>query len=123
MKTEVISFRESVMSGQNGSIKERLKSMGRVTEVRIRFYAGQEGTLRISPYILHKNSRREDIVTYANNNTGAYLNGDDDYFIFPVSIDFDNDDEFVVEYINYGGYTYTLKVDVIVNYLEHEGDY
>jgi hypothetical protein len=116
MKKEVIAFRRTVVAGNRGSQRERLKDKGYVQEVRIRFYAGVENVLEVRPYVLHKNNRAEDLFTYPEG-TRQHVVGDNDYLIFPVNVDFDYDDEIVVDFLNNNAtYPYTLSVDVIVVY-------
>jgi hypothetical protein len=104
----------------DGVISERLKDNGQVQEVRVRFYPGVERTLQVSPYVLHKNNRREDFFTYPEG-TEPYITGDNDYLIFPCSLDFQYDDEICIEYNHAGGdFPYTLAVDVVVTYHEAE---
>lgn len=100
-------------------IKERLKDNGSVKEVRIRFYPGVERTLKVRPYVLHKAGRAEDFFTYPSG-TEPYITGNDDQLIFPVLIDFEYDDEIVVDFENVGDYPYTLSVDIIVSYYREE---
>ena len=120
MKTEVISFRKEVQPGESQTIQERLKADGRVTQVNMRFYPGQERQLHVKPYILHKANRQEDIVTYATG-TEMFFSGDNDTFQIPVSADFEYDDEFDVFVQNADStYQYTVVVDVIVTYFEDE---
>lgn len=116
MKKEVISIRQSISPLQVGSMKERLKDNGFVEEVRIRFYPGVERTLKVTPYILHKENRKEDLFTFMTNTEGN-ISGDDDYFVFPCSIEFAYDDELCVDYNNTGTYPYSLVVDIIVSYM------
>lgn len=119
MKKEVVSFRKIIASGTSETIKERLKDDGTVQEVRVRFYAGVERTLKVYPYVLHKAGRREDLFTYPTG-TETYISGDDDSLNFPVSVDFENDDEIVVACENTGLYPYTLSVDIIIVYHAEE---
>lgn len=100
-------------------IKERLKDSGSVKDVRIRFYSGVEKSLRVRPYLLHKAGRAEDFFTYPAG-TEPYITGDDDQLQFPVLVDFDYDDEVVVDYENVGDYPYTLVVDIVVSYYPNE---
>ena len=116
MKTEVISFRLPVSPSENVALKERLKDKGIVTELRVRFYPGVEKSLQVSPFILHKESRREDLFTFVQG-TEKYITGDNDYLIFPCSVEFDYDDEMQVNVFNNGLYEYSLSVDVIVSYM------
>lgn len=118
MKTEVLSYRVNVLPGQELELKERIKDNGRVSEIRIRFYPGQERQLRVRPFILHTNNRAENILTFVDT-TETYLTGDNDYFVFPVSSELFLDDEFVVWTKNDNDlYVYTVVVDVVINYLE-----
>lgn len=121
MKTEVISFRQTVPAGNESSFKERLKADGHVEHVSIRFYPGVEESLQVIPFVLHKGRRREDLFTYAEN-TRAYITGDNDFLQFPVTCDFEYDDEFYVNAKNTDLVNdYTLCVDVLINY-EEAGD-
>jgi hypothetical protein len=116
MKSEVISFRYDCDPLEEFTLKERMKADGEVKQVNIRFYAGCELALQIKPYVLHKGRRSEDIFTYAQYTLGA-ITGDDDFFQFPVNLAFEYDDEFCVYFINTDiANTYTVCVDVFVNY-------
>jgi hypothetical protein len=121
VKAEVISFRYDVDPVEEFTLKERLKADGVVTQVNIRFYTGVENSLEVKPFVLHKGRRAEDIFTYAEF-TKPSISGDDDFFQFPVTLDFQYDDEFCVYFKNSDPVnTYTLCVDVFVNY-EPGGD-
>lgn len=115
-KREVISFRKSIAAGASDIIRERVKSNGTLEEVRVRFNPGQANTLRIRPVVEHKNNRMEDLVTYPAG-TNQFLSGDDDYLILPCSITVENDDFVEVIANNTGGFTYTIVVDIVVDYL------
>lgn len=120
MKKEVMAFRKVISGGRNLTLSERLKANGTVEEIRVRFYPGQQRSLQISPYVMHKSERREDLFTYPFN-TETYLTGDNDYLVFPVTLDFEYDDEFHInvfnaDYVN----AYTLSVDVVVSYHGYE---
>lgn len=116
MKKEIIAIRKDIAPGQKLSFKERLKDNGALVSVRIRFYPGVENDLKVHPYVLHKNNRLEDIVTYVEG-ANSFISGDDDTFEFPVYLEFKYDDEFVVDAENIGVYTYTLVLDAVVEYV------
>jgi hypothetical protein len=116
LKTEVLSFRKDILPNSNVLLKERIKDTGRVTEIRVRFYPGQERQLQVKPYGLLTGNRAEDVLTYVGG-TETYLTGDNDYFVFPVSLELNMDDEFAVSAVNLSSsYTYTLVCDVVVQY-------
>lgn len=120
MKTEVIAIRKTIPVLSNSTTKERCKGNGRVSELRIKFYPGVEKALKVQPFVLHKGGRAEQFLTYPEG-TEPFISGDNDYLVFPVSVDFENDDEIAVYAENTNAnYTYSLAVDVIVSYFEEE---
>jgi hypothetical protein len=116
VKTEVLAFIQDIPANSSALFKERLKDNGQVMEIRIRFYPGVEKALQIHPYLLHTNNRAEEILTYSGGD--KIITGDDDYFVFPVNLDFQLDDEFAVSVVNTNTvYPYTMCVFVVVNYM------
>lgn len=116
MKAEVISFRKTILANTEQTLKERMKADGRIVGCSIRFYSGVEEDLQVRPYIKHHANRDEDLFTFAEN-TRLYITGDDDYFRYPVDIQFQLDDEMVVYCKNVNTiYDYTLAVDIEVAY-------
>jgi hypothetical protein len=125
-KSEVMSFRKDIPPLTTMTILERIKSKGEISEVRIRFYAGQERQLQVRPFVQMLNQQTEDMFTFAGstnaNNlapipTDPFLSGDDDYFTFPVNLDVVADDNIAVWVSNLDtNYTYTLVVDVVISY-------
>ena len=122
MKSEVVSFRKKVLAGENVILKERVKSDGSVSEVRVRFYPGSELSLQVKPFVKHKGSRDEDFFTYAEG-TDQFLSGDNDSFVFPVTVGVQYDDEICVYVNNTGAYEYSLVVDILLQYFADEGEY
>lgn len=116
MKKEVIVFKKVVAPGEEVRLTERVKDNGVIEEMRIRFYPGVERELAVNVYASHKVNAREDLVSY-NEGAENLITGDDDYFIYPVSVPVEYDDELVVYAKNKSAiYPYTLSVDVIVGY-------
>lgn len=123
MKSEVVSFRTKLAAGQSITLKERVKADGQLTEIRVRFYPGNQLALKVKPYVKHKGNKDEDVFTYAAG-TDSLLAGDDDYFVFPVTVDVENDDEVVVFAQNTETtFTYSVVVDMVLQYQFDEGDY
>jgi hypothetical protein len=119
LKAEVLAIRKQIAAGATGTLSERIKDDGRISEVRARFYAGQERALRVKPYILHKAQRTEDMFTYVEGSE-EFLSGDDDTFTFPVSVGVQYDDELKVWYQNTSSFEYTLVLDIVIIYTEGE---
>jgi hypothetical protein len=121
MKAEVMSFRKDIDPNTMMTLTERIKDTGAVSEVRIRFYPGQERALQVRPFVKLFNSMSEDLFTFAGGSTDKFLSGDDDYLVFPVTADVVADDELAVWVNNTDlNYTYTLVVDVVINYFGGE---
>jgi hypothetical protein len=116
MKTEVIAFRKDIAPNTTDVLHERVKHDGRVKEIRVRFYRGVEQSLKVRPFIEHKGNRIEEVFTYPNT-AKPFLDGEDDYFLFPVTVDVEYDDYIKVWGQNTDAtYTYTLVCDVVVEY-------
>lgn len=116
MKKEIISFRKDIQPNETITLSERIKSNGLIEEIRVRFYPGLERSLQIRPYVLHDNRMTEDCFTYPEG-TDKFLSGDDDYLIFPVSIQVELDDELKIWTFNNNlDYVYTLVIDVVISY-------
>jgi hypothetical protein len=117
MKAEVMSFRQDIAPLTAMTLTERVKDRGEVTEVRVRFYPGQERALQVRPFIQLFNSMTEDMFTWAGGSTDRFLSGDDDYLVFPVSATVVADDNIAVWVNNTDpNYTYTLVCDVVIQY-------
>lgn len=123
MKKEVLTFTKLIQAGEKIRLKERVKYDGYIEEIRIRFYAGQENTLKVTPYVQQKGNRIEDFFTYPAG-TDNYLSGEDDYNVYPVTLNVETDDEIVVYVENISnediltpeGFPYTLRCDIIISY-------
>lgn len=120
MKKEIVSFRKDIIPNSEGHLYERIKDNGQVQEVRIRFYAGQTQELQVRPFVLHKGNKPEDMVTYPEG-TQPYFSGEDDYFVFPVNVNIEYDDQLAIWYKNVNlEFNYTLVVDVMILYTVEE---
>jgi hypothetical protein len=117
-----MSFRQDIAPSTMGTLTERIKDAGEVVEIRIRFYPGQERSLQVRPFLQMFNSMSEDLFTWAGGSTDRFLSGDDDYLVFPVSATVVADDNIAVWFNNTDTqYTYTLVVDVVVQYYAGSG--
>lgn len=114
---EVISFRKVIPPNTvNEFMQERVKAPGTVEGVYVRFYPGQQKSLQIIPMVEHKGRMPESLITYASSGE-TYLSGDDDRLDIPVVVSVDTNDYIKVQYSNVDPtYSYTLVVDVVVDY-------
>lgn len=91
MKKEVISFRKEINASKTDVLQERIKSDGTIEEIRVRFYQGVQKSLQVEPFIEHKGHQIEQMISYPST-TDQFISGDDDYFIYPVSVPVEYDD-------------------------------
>jgi hypothetical protein len=120
VKKEVVLFRKDIQPGVSEILSERIKSNGAVKSVKVRFYDGSEGSFHVNPYVLHKGSLQENVVSYPDGGE-KYMSGNDDDFNFDVSIPIEIDDELKVYVNNTSSFVYTLVCDIGVVYYEKEG--
>lgn len=112
-----MSFRQDIAPNTMMTLVERIKDAGEVTEIRVRFYPGQERGLQVRPFLQMFNSMTEDLFTWAGGTTDKFLSGDDDYLVFPVNATVVADDNVAVWVNNTDlNYTYTLVCDVVIQY-------
>lgn len=115
-KREPILFRKTIPGGASDDLHERIKGDGTIEEMRVRFYPGQQKDLHVSVWIDHKGSQAEFLYTTPSSGE-RYLSGDDDAFIFPVTIEVEYDDFVRVHVENVDPLNdYDLAVDVLVDY-------
>lgn len=116
-KKEVITIRKEILPNTTDVISERIKSDCTIEEIRIRFYQGQQLALEVYPFVEHKGHKIESFFTFPNTSKTT-LAGDDDYFVFPVSVPCEYDDFVKVQCWNKDlTNTYTLAIDMVVDYL------
>ena len=116
MGVEIMSFRKVIPANTPDLLSERVKGPGTIEGIKVKFYPGQQKALRIVPFVEHKGSKTEQLITYPST-TDQFLAGDDDYFIFPVIVEVDNDDFVKIRAVNTDLVNaYTCVVDVIIDY-------
>lgn len=91
-----------------------LYSDGTIESVSLRIYPGPELDLRVDPYLMRFNDRRQDIISYVPGGK-QYLDGDDDTFLFCVSVPAKRNELLVVDYWNMDAnndYDFALTIEV-----------
>lgn len=114
---ESIPFRKKIPAGQTEvRVSERIKALGTLQGIRFIFTPGQEGSLRVRPFIERKHGFLEPILTFPEGGD-AFLSGDDVKLDFPVIIPVENDENVVIYADNIDAEDdYTLMVDVFIDY-------
>lgn len=111
-------FRKSVPPGESGYIDCDITAHGFVRSVRIRFAAGENGTLHIRPVIILPGNILLDLFKYAQGGD-TYVSGDDETIVSDVKMEVENNTIARVYYDNLGEEGTTdsvVNVDIEVEY-------
>lgn len=111
-------FRQSVPPGESGYMDCEITAHGFVRSGRIRFAAGENGTLHIRPVIILPGNIQIDILKYAKGGR-AYISGDDETVTFDVKMEVENHTIARVYYDNTGAagtVDSEVSVDIEVEY-------
>ncbi|MBR0596597.1 hypothetical protein [Sinanaerobacter chloroacetimidivorans] len=113
-------FRKSVPAGESGFIEHSLVAHGTVENVKIRFAAGENGTLRIRPVVIIPQEIMIDLFTYAEGGD-KYISGDDETVSSSVRYEIENNAVLRVFYENHGepgSADSQVNVDIEVTYFQ-----
>ena len=115
-------FRKSIPAGDSGVMKIKLTGHGYVTKVVITFSAGENGTLRLRPYVMIPGEITQELLRYAQGGN-AYVSGDNATYQLPCYQEIETDAELCVHYENTatdeGTVDSEIMVDIIVQYDEY----
>jgi len=117
-KKEPIVFKAVIAPGETKKFSERIKGDGTIEQMKVRFFQGQQKSLLVRPYVLHKGNKIEDLITYPEG-TDTYLSGDNDYLEFDLVVPVENDDQLVIWVQNVDPDAldpYTLNLSVMIDY-------
>lgn len=116
-KKETVLFAASVSASTDTVLKFELPQDGTLERFSARFYAGQENALRIVPVVAKAGQTLEPIVEYASNGK-KYVSGDDDHFVYDLSIPVVAKDQIWLYVSNVDvTYAYDVSVSIVIDYL------
>lgn len=111
-------FRKKIPPGSDGYIDALITAHGFVRSCRIRFAAGENGTLEVRPVIILPGNILLDLFSYANGGD-SYVSGDDETVSNALKMEVENQTIARVYYKNTGEAGTTdsvLSVDIEVEY-------
>ena len=108
-------FRKTIAAGDSGYLDARLSAHGFVKSVKIRFAAGENGTLHVRPTVIIPQDIPIDLLSYADGGD-KYVSGDDETTASTVKFEIENDAILRVWYENTGVGSSFLNVDIEVEY-------
>lgn len=113
-------FRKAVPATTSGYLDSKLTAHGYVDNVRIRFAAGENGTLHLRPVVIIPQEIEIDLLSYADGGD-RYVSGDDETIQSNVRYEVENDAVLRVYYENTGisgSADSQLNVDIGVTYFQ-----
>ena len=117
---QTLAFRKNVPAGSSGYLDIPITSHGFVRAVKIRFAAGENGTLHIRPTVIIPQDIMIDLFKYAGGGD-QYISGDDESVISDVKIEVENHAIARVWYDNTGEAGTAdsqVNVDIEIEYFE-----
>lgn len=117
---ENLTYRKAIPAGGSGWLDIPIKAHGFVDFIRIRFAAGEAGTLHIRPVVILPQDILIDLITYAENGD-HYISGDNETIEINIKREVENHSIARVFYENTGEAGSTdsqLNVDIGVTYFE-----
>lgn len=115
VRSETILFDDHVPAGTVRMVLERsLKYRGKIREMTIVFYPGQQKTLEVNPYMLRAPDLYVPLTKYVGDR--KYFSGDDSKFEIQMVMPFFVDDKLVVEVNNTSAFDYDLYVLFEIDY-------
>jgi len=107
-----VRFAENVDPGDNVNLSKEIETAATVEQVTVRIYRGAELDLHVQPYV-ERGGRRTSLVEYQGKD---YVDGDGDFFEFPVSEGVERRDQLGVDVENQAtDYAYDFSVDVVLD--------
>jgi len=115
--SKAYTFRRRVPAGEAGYIDQRVSSHGYVNSLRVRFAAGENGTLKIRPVMIIPPEIQIDLYGYADDD--KWLIGDNELIESGISFETENDAVLRIYYENTadeGTVDSFVNVDIGVTY-------
>lgn len=117
---QTLTFRKNVPPGSSGYLDIPITAHGFIRSVKIRFAAGENGTLHIRPVVIIPQDIMIDLFKYAAGGD-PYISGDDESIVSDVKIEVENHAVARVWYDNTGEAGTAdsqVNVDIEVEYFE-----
>lgn len=109
---KALVFNKAVASGGSGYLDAEVVDHGIVEAIRVRFAAGENGTLHIKPVMILPGNIPVDLLEYASG-SDRYIAGDDETLEIPIAYETENHAKIRIFYENTA--TDPLAADSIVN--------
>ena len=115
-------FQGALAAGTATTYEMELTAPGKITELHIKFAAGENGTLHIRPMVIQNGEIPIDLVAYGPG-LNNFISGDDEQFNFKCFMPIENGAKIRIVADNQGAYTSFVDVAVIVDYADIVREY
>ena len=109
-----VSFRQTIPANTSGFVEADLAAHGYVSKIRVRFAAGENGTLHIRPQAIIPQDIAIDLIQFGGSD--KYISGDDETSEYNCHVEIENHAKLRVWYDNTGAAASMLDVDIEVVY-------
>ena len=115
-------FQGALNANTAATYEKELTASGTITNVHIKFAAGENGTLHIRPMVIQNGEIPIDLVNY-DATLNQFISGDDEAFDLKCFMPVENGTKIRIECDNTGAYASFVDVVVIVDYVETVREY
>lgn len=105
-------FRKSVPSGESGCLEIELTGHGYITQVMVNFAVGENGTLRLRPYVEIPGEITQELLRYSGEH---YISGDNVSYKLPCYQEIENHAKLKVWYQNTATDPTAAKSEIMVD--------
>lgn len=115
-RRDSVRFSGQVSPDDTETLTKTVQEPATVEEVSVRFYAGPRLDLQVTPFVDVGEASQSNRIPLIDFRGKEYVDGDDDYWIFPVSEEIEREDTLGVEVVNVDGEnSYDFACDVVVD--------
>lgn len=115
-RRDSVRFSGQVSPDSTETYTKTVQDPATVEEVSVRFYAGPRLDLQVTPFVDVGEGSQSNRIPLIDFRGKQYVDGDDDYWIFPVSESVERDDTLGVEVVNVDGTnSYDFSCDLVVD--------
>lgn len=115
-------FQGGLAAGTAATYESELTAPGTITDIHIKFAAGENGTLHIRPMVIQNGEIPIDLVSYGPG-LNQFVSGDDEQFNFKCFMPVENGTKIRINADNTGAYLSFVDVAVIVEYADTIREY
>jgi len=115
-------FQGALAANTSAVYEKELFQSGTISNLHIKFAAGENGTLHIRPMVIQNGEIPIDLINYEEN-LNQYVSGDDEHFDFKCFMPVENGTKIRLVCDNTGAYASFIDVAIVVDYIDNVREY